>query len=65
MNHSLVVRNVEVGRIDIGARGAEVGVERQRLVETARHVQPHVLRYAAIVGIEVLVVPLVAAVVTP
>ena len=62
--HCLVVGDVEVGGIDIRTRRAEVGIERQRLVELSRDVQPHVLRDAAIVGVEVLVVPLVTAVVT-
>ena len=60
--HSLSGRDVEVGGIDICARGAEVGIERQCLVELVGDVQIDVLRYASIVGVEVAVVPLVAAV---
>ena len=62
-DHGLATRDVEVGGVDVDARSAEVRVERQRLVEFAGDVQPHVLRQTAVVGVEILVVPLVAAVV--
>ena len=65
MDGGLMAGNVEVGGIDVGARRAEVGVERQRLIDLVRKVQVDVLGNAAIVGIEIAVVPLVAAVVNP
>ena len=61
MNRSFVVGNVEIGGIDIGAGSTEIAVERQCLIELARHMQPYVLRDAAIVGIEIAIVPLVTA----
>ena len=60
MHHGLVILNIEIRRIDISTSSAEIAIERQRLVEFTRHMQPHILRDAAIVGIEVTVVPLVA-----
>ena len=63
MNGGLASRNVEVRGIDIGTRGAEVRVEGQRLIDLVRDMKVDVLGYAAVVGIEVAVVPLVAAVV--
>ena len=62
MYGGLAGRDVEVGGIDIRARSTKVAVERQRLIELVRDVQEHVLRQTAVVGVEVLVVPLVAAV---
>ena len=62
MNNSLVPGDVKVGGIDIGAGGAQVRIEWQRLVEFVGQMQIHILRQTAIVGIEVLVVPLIAAV---
>ena len=62
IDHRLMVLNIEIGGIDVDARGAEVRIERQCLVELASNVQVDILRQSAIVGIEVFVVPLVAAV---
>ena len=62
IDHRPAVLNIEIGGIDVDARGAEVRIERQRLVELASNVQVDILRQSAIVGIKVLVVPLVAAV---
>ena len=61
MHHGLVVLDIEIGSIDIGTSSAEVAIERQRLVEFTRHMQPDIFGDAAIVGIEVTVVPLVTA----
>ena len=58
MNGSLVVSYVEVGGIDIGSRGAEVGIKRKCLIEQSGSVEPHILWNAAVVGVKVLVVPL-------
>ena len=63
MYHSLAGSNVEVSGIDIGSRRTEAGVEGQRLVEPVGQMQEDVLGNAAVVGVEVAVVPLVAAVV--
>ena len=63
VNHSLMVRDVEVGSIDIRARRAEVGIEGQCLVELIRDMQEYVLGDATVVGVEVTVVPLVTTVV--
>ena len=63
MYHSLASSHVEVGGIDIRARRAKVGIERQCLVEFACYVKPYVFGNTAVVGIEVPVVPLVTAVV--
>ena len=62
MNDCLMARDIEVGGIDIGASSAKVGIEGQGLIELTRHMEPYILRQAAVVGIEVAVVPLVAAV---
>ena len=56
----LLSRNIIVAAIDIGTRGLEIIVERKGLVELIGDVEEHVLRNTAIVGIEVLVVPLEA-----
>ena len=57
-----MARDIEVGGIDIGASSAKVGIEGQGLIELTRHMEPYILRQAAVVGIEVAVVPLVATV---
>ena len=49
-----------VGRVNINAGRAEVRIERQRLVQLVGDVQADVLVDAAVVGVEVLVVPLEA-----
>ena len=59
---SLVPGNVEAGGVDVCSRRAEVGVEGQRLVELVGNVQIDILGQSAVVGVEVSVVPLVAAV---
>ena len=64
MNHRLASYDVVVGGIDICARRAQIGIERQRLIEFVCYMQINVLRNAAVVSIEVLVVPLITAVVT-
>ena len=56
----LLSRNIIVGTIDVGTRGLEIIVKRKGLIELDGDVEEHILRNTAIVGIEVLVVPLVA-----
>ena len=63
MYRGAVVGNIVVRGIDIGARRAKVGIEGQRLIEPVGDVEIRILRDASIVGVEVAVVPLVAAVV--
>ena len=65
MHHGLAVRDVKIRGIDVGARGSQIAIKRQRLVEFARDVQIHILGNAAIVGVEVAVVPLIAALKLP
>ena len=62
MNYGFVTGNVKIRSIDIGACRAEVRINGQCLIELAGDVQPYVLRQTAIVGIEVAVVPLIAAI---
>ena len=52
------LRQVEVGGIDIHPRCSERGIEGQRLVQRSDDVQPYVAAQSAVVGVEVLVVPL-------
>ena len=63
VNHGLLAGDVEVGGIDVRSRRTQIRKQRQCLIQAVCHVQKHVFRNAAIVGIEVTVVPLVAAVV--
>ena len=63
VDHGLAAGYVEVRRIDICARCPKIRIQGKRLIELIRHVQPYVLGDAAIVGIEVAIVPLVSAVV--
>ncbi len=58
----LMSRDVEVRAIDISSSSSKVAVQRQGLIYSTRHMQPHILWYTTIVGIEVLIVPLVAAI---
>ena len=51
--------DVVVSTIDVCARGAQIGIERQGLIDVARHMQIDVLRQTAHVHVEVLIVPLV------
>ncbi len=60
MNRHLFSGNVIVFAIDIYSRGLEIRVQGQRLIQLVGHVQPHILGDAAIVGVEILVVPLVS-----
>ncbi len=53
-----LLRDIEVRGMDVDALALEAVVERQRLVDLAHHVQPHVPVDAAVVGIEVVRVPL-------
>ena len=62
MDDGLASLYVEIGGVDIRARRAQTAVERQRLVELSREMQIDILGQAAVVGVEVLVVPLVTAV---
>ena len=59
-----MLRNIKICGIDVGTCCAEVGVERQRLVKFICDMQINILGDAPVVGVEVLVVPLVTAVVT-
>ena len=52
--------DIEVARVDVHTGGAERRVQRQRLVQLVCHMQTHVLRQAAVVGVEVFVGPLEA-----
>ena len=52
--------NIIVAAIDIGTRGLEIIVEWKGLIKLVGDVEEHILRNTAIVGIEVLVVPLEA-----
>ena len=54
----LLSRNIIVAAIDIDTCGLEIIVERKSLVELVGDVEEHILWNTAIVGIEVLVVPL-------
>ena len=65
MYRGLATRNVEIGGIDIRTRRTQIGIEGQRLVQLIGDVQEHILGNTAIVGIEVAVVPLIAAVMLP
>ena len=65
MNHGLMSCHVYIRSVDVGTRGAEVRIKRQCLIEFIRDVQPHVLWQTAVVGIEVIIVPLVAAIQHP
>ena len=58
----LMSRDVEVRAIDISSSSSEVAVQRQSLIYGTRYMQPHILWYTTIVGIEVLIVPLIAAI---
>ena len=62
MDDGLVVLDVYVGGIDIRPCRSKVRVKGQCLVELVGDVKPHVLGQSAVVGVEVAVVPLVAAV---
>ncbi len=48
--------------INISTGGLQVGIEGEGLIDFVGYIKPHVLRYSAIVRIEVLVVPLINAV---
>ena len=63
MNGSLVLVNVEIGSIDVGTSGAEMAIQGQGLLQLIGNMQEHVLGYAAIVGVEVAVVPLISTIV--
>ena len=65
MDGSRMSFDVVIGGIDIHARRAEVTVERKRLIEAVGDMQTHVLGQAAVVGVEILVVPLQTAVILP
>jgi len=60
MNRHLFSGNVIVFAINIHTLGLEIRVQGQRLIQLVGHVQPHILGNAAIVGVEILVVPLVS-----
>jgi hypothetical protein len=62
VDHGGAAGQVEVGRVDVDAGGAESVEERKRLVEFFRDVETDVLGDAAVVGVEVFIVPLVATV---
>ena len=63
MHHGCPCRNIEIGGINVGSGGSKITVERQGLVEFSGDMQPDILGNAAVVGIEIAVVPLVAALV--
>ena len=65
MNHSLMSCHIYIRSVDVGSRGAEVRIKWQCLVEFARDMQPHVFGQTAVVGIEVIVVPLITTVQHP
>ena len=58
MARHLLRADVVVAAIDVNTRSAYIAVERQRLIDGVGHVQPHPLVDAAVVAVEVLVVPL-------
>ena len=62
VNHCFMVGDVKIGGIDIGTCRTEIGIKWQGLIEFVCDMQIHILRDTTIVGIEVTVVPLIAAV---
>ena len=60
VHRHLLACNIIISTINIGTCCLEIVVEWQGLVELVGDVEEHVLRDAAVVGVEVLVVPLVA-----